>query len=97
MSSRHLACLLLLLSASTAQAAEPPAQWLVTTDLWGNPAYQLLTLPDQQGPVEGRFDGDTLQGSRQGNALAFVVTGSDGATYRFRGEQTGTTLRGTAD
>lgn len=97
MSRCRLAALLLLLSASAAQAGEPPAQWLVTTDLWGNPAYQLLTLPDQQGPLQGRFDGDTLQGSREGDALAFVVTGSDGATYRFHGTQAGGTLRGTAD
>ena len=37
MSRCRLAALLLLLSASAAQAGEPPAQWLVTTDLWGNP------------------------------------------------------------
>ena len=97
MSRCRLACLFLLLSASAAQAAEPPAQWLVTTDLWGNPAYQLLTLPDQQGPVQGRFDGDPLQGTREGDTLDFVVTGSDGATYRFRAEQAGAALRGTAD
>lgn len=96
MSPRRLACLLLCLSAPTAYG-EPPAQWLVTTDLWGNPAYQLLTLPDQQGPLQGRFDGDPLQGRRQGSALAFDVTGSDGEIYRFRGEQADEVLNGTAD
>jgi len=90
-----LPSLALLLAAPFAQAAD--AQWLVTTDLWGNPAYQLLTLPDQQGPLQGRFDGDALQGTREGETLAFVVTGSDGATYRFHGTQAGATLRGTAD
>lgn len=32
-------------------AREPPAQWLVATDRWGNPAYRLLSLPDSQDPA----------------------------------------------
>lgn len=90
-----LAPLALLASASFAHAAE--VKYLVTTDLWGNPAYQLLSVPDTDGAVVGRFDGDPLQGQRDGRELRFTVTGSDGAIYRFRAEQTPDGLRGNAD
>lgn len=92
---RALLPLMLLLPAPFALAGD--AQWLVTTDLWGNPAYQLLTLPDSEGTLRGRFDGDPLQGRRQGDAVDFTVTGSDGASYRFQGKQTRDALQGSAD
>lgn len=98
MSSRLLLLpLLLLIAAGAAHAAPAQEQWLVTTDLWGNPAYQLLSLPAEQGELSGRFDGDPLQGRREGPTVAFVVTGSDGAEYRFRGEQDAAALHGSAD
>ena len=95
MRCRALLPLLLLLPAPFVHAADP--HWLVTTDLWGNPAYQLLTLPDQQGALRGRFDGDPLTGQRKGDALDFSVTGSDGAIYRFHGQQRDQGLHGSAD
>ncbi|MGH8025177.1 MAG: acetamidase/formamidase family protein [Pseudoxanthomonas sp.] len=95
---KRLALLLFLLTAwTTGKAAESTGQWLVTTDLWGNPTYQLLELPDGEGPLTGVFDGDPLKGSRQGQALEFVVTGSDGAVYRFSGTQTQERIAGVAD
>lgn len=51
MSHGRLACLPRCLSATPLSAGEPPAQWLVTTDRWGNPAYRLLSLPDSQDPA----------------------------------------------
>ena len=94
----RFALLLLLLTAwTTGKAAESPGQWLVTTDLWGNATYQLLQLPDGEGPLTGVFDGDPLKGSRYGQTLEFVVTGSDGAVYRFSGTQTQDRIAGTAD
>ncbi|MCC7632946.1 acetamidase/formamidase family protein [Stenotrophomonas rhizophila] len=92
---RALLPLMLLLPAPFALAGD--AQWLVTTDLWGNPAYQLLTLPDSEGTLRGRFDGDPLQGRRQGDAVDFTVTGNDGAVYRFTGQLRDGQLHGQAD
>lgn len=90
---------LLLLSAAWTQgkAAESTAQWLVTTDLWGNAAYQVLEIPDGQGALTGIFDGDPLTGKRNGQAIEFVVTGKDAAVYRFNGLQTQDAIAGTAD
>jgi acetamidase/formamidase len=95
---KRLVLLFFLLTAWTAgKAAEPTGQWLVTTDLWGNATYQLLELPDGEGPLTGVFDGDPLKGNRQGQTLEFAVTGSDGAVYRFSGTQTQERIAGTAD
>lgn len=95
---KRLALLLFLLTAwTTGKAAESTGQWLVTTDLWGNATYQLLELPDGEGALTGVFDGDPLKGNRQGQALELVVTGSDGAVYRFSGTQTQERIAGTAD
>ena len=97
MKNRFILLLLLLTTWTTGRAAESTGQWLVTTDLWGNAAYQLLELADGEGPLTGVFDGDPLKGSRQGQTLEFVVTGSDAAVYRFSGAQTQDSITGTAD
>jgi acetamidase/formamidase len=80
-----------------AKAAGANGQWLVTTDLWGNPAYQQLDITDGDGALSGVFDGDPLVGNRNGTTLQFTVTGSDGAIYRFAGTQTQDAITGNAD
>lgn len=97
MKNRLLLLIFLLTMGTTGEAAESTDQWLVTTDLWGNATYQLLELPDDEGPLTGVFDGDPLKGSRQGQTLEFVVTGSDSAVYRFSGTQTQEQITGVAD
>ena len=97
MKNRCLLLLLLLVAWTQGKAAESPGQWLVTTDLWGNPTYQLLEIPDGDGALKGIFDGDPLTGKRTGQAVEFVVTGNDAAVYRFRGQQTQDAIIGTAD
>lgn len=71
--------------------------WVVTTDLWGNPVYQTLTL-EQAGPtLTGDLDGDALEGRRTGASVHFVVKDARGATYAFTGKRSGDTLAGAAD
>lgn len=98
MSFRLVASFLLMIACMPfAKAAEANGQWLVTTDLWGNPAYQLLDIADGDGTLTGVFDGDPLTGNRNGSTLQFTVTGSDGAVYRFAGTQARDAITGTAD
>lgn len=89
--------LVLLLCARPASALAASESWLVTTDLWGNPAYQLLTLERAGKRLTGELDGDRLEGERAGNAVHFVVTDSRQQTYVFDGKVSGEALRGTAD
>jgi acetamidase/formamidase len=97
MKNRCLLLFLLLTAWTQGKAAESPGQWLVTTDLWGNATYQLLEIPDGDGALKGIFDGDPLTGTRNGQAIEFVVTGNDAAVYRFRGQQMQDAITGTAD
>jgi amidase len=101
---RMLSCrifFLLLLGGplSIAAFAQAPARedWVVTTDLWGNPVYQTLALARDGDRVTGAFDSDALVGTLAGGTLRFVATDEDGSEYRYRGRIAGDTLSGTAD
>ncbi|TSC34160.1 acetamidase/formamidase family protein [Corallococcus sp. Z5C101001] len=89
--------LVLLLCGLPAGALAASESWLVTTDLWGNPAYQLLTLERAGKRLTGELDGDRLEGERAGNVVHFVVTDSRQQTYVFDGKVSSDGLRGTAD
>jgi amidase len=94
---RRLALIGLLFPLS-AHASEPPVEsWLLKTDMWGNTAYQTLTLRQDGSVVSGTFDGDKLAGTRQGNLLDFTVTDADHATYHLKATVDGTGMVGTAD
>jgi acetamidase/formamidase len=81
-----------------ASAAEPPAEtWLLTTDMWGNTAYQTLALDRRGDNLSGKFDGDGLVGTRHGNVLDFTVTDADKATYHLKATVDGMAMTGVAD
>jgi acetamidase/formamidase len=81
-----------------ASAAEPPAEtWLLKTDMWGNTAYQTLTLDRRGDNLSGKFDGDGLVGTRHGNVLDFTVTDADKATYHLKATVDGMAMTGVAD
>ncbi|WPB72627.1 acetamidase/formamidase family protein [Archangium violaceum] len=91
--------ILLLCGVPTVLFARAPATelWVVTTDLWGNPVYQTLTLERAGKRLVGELDGDRLEGESMGNDVHFVVTDARQQTYGFNGKRSGDTLRGTAD
>ncbi|PZO88646.1 MAG: acetamidase [Sphingomonas sanxanigenens] len=88
--------LLLYWVALMASAAHAES-WVVTTDLWGNPSYQLLTLDRAGEQLSGDLDGDRLTGRASGNSFAFTVTDSRGATYSFDARRAGDAMSGEAD
>lgn len=71
--------------------------WLIKTDMWGNTAYQTLSLHQDGQALSGTFDGDALLGTRQGNLLDFTVTDADKATYHLKATVDGAALSGVAD
>lgn len=63
-----------LLPAALAQNAETVnGEWLVTRDAYGNPLYHRMTLQLENGKLSGRFWGDKLEGTVNGNALHFIA------------------------
>lgn len=95
-----VAALLLLLSAMPiALPAAPQSResWLVAIDLWGNPAYQSLSLVRQGDRVSGVLDGDPIDGRVEGDRIRFVATDAHRATYAFDGVVQGDAFAGEAD
>lgn len=82
---------LAVLTAAPAWAGE---QWIVVTDLWGNRLYQTLELETHGNRLQGRLDADPIQGTRNGKAIAFTTTGTDGRLSRFDGRVDGAHMQG---
>ncbi len=92
---RYAALLLCLIpAAALAQVSE---QWVVTTDLWGNPAYRTLTLQQDGDALTGDIDGDTIRGRRIGSSIAFENVDASDATYSFAGTIDAGRISGIAD
>ncbi|MCP3127380.1 hypothetical protein [Shewanella sp. KJ2020] len=76
------------------QAAD---QWLLTTDLWGNPVYGTLTLEHNGDNLSGDIDGDKLSGHSQGTSFTFESRDVDGTVYHYEGKLQDNTIKGVAD
>jgi acetamidase/formamidase len=94
---RRLALIGVFLPLSVHAGESPVESWLLKTDMWGNAAYQSLTLSQDGNVLSGTFDGDKLVGTRQGNRLDFTVTDSDQAIYHLKATVDGAGMVGIAD
>lgn len=84
----RLSCILLLVAfcgLSYSQAALPK-EWLLTTDIYGNPLYQRLTLHSESGNLTGSLDGDRLTGTVSGSHVHFTATDEKNNTTEVAGE-----------
>jgi amidase len=70
------ACLLLFTGACQRSCSQTlvPREWLLTTDIYGNPLHQRATIFAKGEDVSGTLDGATLTGKLSGNHLYFVAT-----------------------
>jgi amidase len=79
------ACLLALSPLSYAQAPSLTGKWIVTSDYFGTPSLQRLTLEQQGNKLTGNFGGDKLEGTVTGNEITFVSKDSDGGSDTVHG------------
>lgn len=77
--------------------AQATGQWVMTTDLWGNPAYRTLTLVQDGGTLTGDIDGDRLTGRLAGSTITFEDVDAGNATYSFTGTLREGRIEGIAD
>ena len=72
----NLRCLLLLVASCGLSYSQPalPKEWLLTTDLYGNPLHQRLTILSERGNLTGALDGDRLIGKQSGSHVHFIAT-----------------------
>jgi amidase len=59
----------------SAQSSGLPKEWVLTTDLYGNPLKQQLSLSPQSGHLSGTLDGDPITGSISEDHIHFIATG----------------------
>jgi len=81
-------------SAAPQNTEKINGEWLVTRNIYGNPAYQRMTLKLDNGKLTGVFAGDKLEGTLNGNALHFIARDEQSNTSEFTGVFNGTTITG---
>jgi amidase len=89
--------LCLMSCAASAQQVAARDTWIMTVDLWGNPAYSTLELEQDGTALAGSLDGDAVKGQRKGGELRFVATDARQASATYVGTLKGDALVGTAD
>lgn len=87
----------LVLLAALPLSAPAAEQWVVTTDLWGNPYYQTLHLDVQDARVGGTLGGDPIAGTLRDGSLRFTVKDSDGQLQHFTGTVNDAHMQGESD
>jgi len=70
--------------------------WLLTTDVFGYPLCQRLTLEQKGEALTGKVDSDNVEGTLKGTAIHFVVKQEDGGSNEYTGTLSGDSLSGTA-
>ena len=96
MMMRRLGWLLCLVPALALGQQDLSGKWVVTTDIYGNPLAQKLTLKSEGGKLTGKFAGDDLEGTVQGKAIHFIAKDKDGNTSDYTGTISGDTFSGNA-
>jgi amidase len=90
------ACIVLLFAPTLLFAQNNIAgTWLATTDIFGNPLNQRLTLQASANSLSGKLGDGKLEGSLAGNAVHFVIKGSFGQTFEYDGTIAGDSMSGT--
>ena len=74
--STAITCLALICGSSRPAYAQTrlSREWLLTTDVYGNPLHQRLTVSVAGKVLSGTLDGDAIAGTLSGNHLHFIAT-----------------------
>jgi len=86
----------LLLAPSGLQAqVKLDGAWLLTTELFGYPLHQRLTLEQKGEALTGKVGSDKVEGTLTGGAVQFVSKQEDGGRNEYTGTLSGDTMSGT--
>lgn len=72
-----------------------PSDWLATTDLWGNPSHQRMTLTLEGDRLAGELDGDALTGTLRDGEVRMTIQVAGGAPSELRGTYADGEIAGT--
>ncbi|HXY41490.1 MAG TPA: acetamidase/formamidase family protein [Vicinamibacteria bacterium] len=85
----------LLLPLPSFAQARLSGTWLLTTDVFGNPWHQRLTLEQKGDTLAGRAGSDKVEGTLQGGAVRFVSKPEGGGRNEYAGAVSGESISGT--
>jgi len=69
--------------------------WLLTTDVFGYPLHQRLTLEQKGESLTGKADSDKVEGTLKGSAVQFASKRDGGGSNEYTGTLSGDTMTGT--
>ncbi len=69
--------------------------WVATTDIYGNPLSQRLTLDVNGNALYGKLGGDKLEGTVNGAKIHFTTRDEDGGSNEYTGTISGDSMSGT--
>src|SRR5215469_754623 len=69
--------------------------WLSTTDIFGNPLYQRLTLEANGSTLSGKLGNDKLEGTLNGADIHFMTKNDSGGSSEYNGTVTSDSMTGT--
>jgi amidase len=70
-------------------------RWVVIADFWGTPINISMELQQDGDQLSGKFGGDKLEGTLQGDSIHFVAKDEDGGTEECKGTLRDSTISGT--
>lgn len=94
---KSIRCIAFALLVSAASPAFATETWIARTDLWGNPAFSIVTIAQQHDRLSGDLDGDRLSGQRANKRIAFDTTDSDGHMSHYKGRIDADHMEGDVD
>lgn len=90
-----LAVALLLVPSAVPAQDGLAGTWLLTTDVFGNPLHQRLTLAQKGESLTGKAGSDEVEGTLKGSAVQFVSKQEGGGRNEYAGTVSGGRMSGT--
>jgi amidase len=94
--SLPLSVLLLVVPSGLLAQDAVDGTWLLTTDVFGNPLHERLTLARKGESLTGKAGSDKVEGTLKGTAVQFVSTQEDGGRNEYTGTLSAHGMSGTA-
>ena len=91
-----LSVLLLVIPSGLLALDGVDGTWLLTTDVFGNPLHERLSLVQKGESLAGKAGSDKVEGTLRGSAVEFVSTQEGGGRNEYAGTLSGDRMSGTA-
>jgi amidase len=92
---KRTALLLVLVPSCLSAQTRLDGTWLLTTEVFGNPLHQRLTVEQKGESLAGRLGSDKVEATLEGNKVRLVSKQEDGGSSEYTGTVLGDAISGT--